>query len=89
MCFLWGTNWIFIYYLEEIQSLKGFEAKSVLDLGIKWMPTNQLHAPADSPSVHIKLEASGGGGGSRICLYEVQSRKVPAPTENRIPVVQP
>jgi hypothetical protein len=22
MCFLWGTNWIFIYYLREIQSLK-------------------------------------------------------------------
>jgi hypothetical protein len=22
MCFLWGTNWILIYYLEEIQSLK-------------------------------------------------------------------
>jgi hypothetical protein len=21
-CFLWGTNWIFIYYQEEIQSLK-------------------------------------------------------------------
>jgi hypothetical protein len=23
MCFLWGTNWILIYYLEEIRSLKG------------------------------------------------------------------
>jgi hypothetical protein len=23
MCFLWGTKWTFIYYLKEIQSLKG------------------------------------------------------------------
>jgi hypothetical protein len=24
MCLLWGTDWIVIYYLEEIQSLKGY-----------------------------------------------------------------
>jgi hypothetical protein len=23
MCFLWGTNWILVYYLEDIESLKG------------------------------------------------------------------
>jgi hypothetical protein len=29
MRFLWGTNWIYMYYLEEIQSLKGLSTATL------------------------------------------------------------
>jgi hypothetical protein len=37
MCFLWGTNWNLIYYLEEIQSLKDYKHRYALGF---W---NRLH----------------------------------------------
>jgi hypothetical protein len=46
MCFLTGTKWIFVYYLEEIQSLMGY--------------TKQV--PNMSEENHCYTNLSGGNG---------------------------